>query len=218
MAQRSLNEKSRPYRSSLRDDQARATRRRIVDAAHDLFLELGYARTTIDTIAARAEVSRKTVFTSVGGKAMALKLAWDWALAGDDEPIGMAHRPVSLHIREQREPAATVTAWAHLQGTIASRLAPLYEVVIIAADVDPQAAELRAENERNRIEGARWFAEHLDSLGGLRAGLDVGRAASIAAVLMDPVPAGRLVHGAGWSVDEYGDYLTRIARASLLDL
>jgi hypothetical protein len=110
-----------------------------------------------------------------------------------------------------------VTAWAHLQGSIASRLAPLYEVVGIASDSDPEAAELRAVNERNRMDGARWFVEQLESRGGLRTGLDVDRAMAIAAVLMDPVPAGRLVHDAGWSVDEYTDYLARIARAALLD-
>jgi hypothetical protein len=42
---------------------------------------------------ARPAVSRKTVFTSVGSKAGVLKLAWDWALVGDDEPAPMADRP-----------------------------------------------------------------------------------------------------------------------------
>lgn len=52
----------RPYRSTLRQDQARSTRRAIVTAARDLFVELGWSRTTIDAVAARAGVSRKTVF------------------------------------------------------------------------------------------------------------------------------------------------------------
>jgi AcrR family transcriptional regulator len=208
---------TRPYRSSLRGDQARATRRRIVDAAHDLFVEHGYARTTIDAIASRADVSRKTVFTSVGGKAMALKLAWDWALAGDDEPVAIADRLEFQRVLELEDPAATVVAWARFQGAIASRLAPLYEVVIVASDGDPAAAALRAEGERNRMHGARLFVEHLESRGAIRADLSVERAISIAAVLMDPVPAGRLVHRAGWSVDEYGDYVGRVAVVSLLD-
>src|SRR4051812_11217164 len=76
----------RPYSSTLRAAQARATRRAIVDAAARLFIELGYGATTVDAIAEAAGVSRKTVFTSVGGKADALKLAIDWAVTGDDEP------------------------------------------------------------------------------------------------------------------------------------
>ena len=43
--------RSRPYRSPLRAEQARATRRRIVDAGRDLFVERGYGPTTIDAIA-----------------------------------------------------------------------------------------------------------------------------------------------------------------------
>jgi hypothetical protein len=148
---------------------------------------------------------------------MALKLAWDWALAGDDEPVAIADRPAVQRIREQREPVAVVTEWAQLQGAIATRLVPLYEVVVIASDGDAEAAELRAANERNRMDGARWIAEHLDSIDGLRPGLDVGRATDIAAVLMDPVPAGRLVRDAGWPVDEYCEYVARLARASLVD-
>ena len=79
----------RPYQSALRDEQARTTRRAIVEAGAALFVERGYAGTTVDAIAERAGVSRKTVFTSVGGKVGLLKLAIDWALAGDDEPVAL---------------------------------------------------------------------------------------------------------------------------------
>jgi hypothetical protein len=88
--------------------------------------------------------------------------------------------------------------------------------VVIASDVDADAAELRATNERNRMAGARWMVDRLEALGGLRTGLDAERAVAIVGVLMDPVPAGRLVHDAGWSVDEYTAFLTDLARSSLL--
>ena len=83
----------RRYASQVRDEQARRTRRAIVTAAHDLFLGQGYAATTIDGIAEAAHVSRRTVFNSVGGKAALLKLAFDWAIVGDDEPVALADRP-----------------------------------------------------------------------------------------------------------------------------
>src|SRR6516225_11762387 len=94
----------KPYNSALRAAQARATRRTIVDAAARLFIEHGYGATTVDAIALAAGVSRKTVFTSVGGKTEALKLAMDWAIVGDDEPVPMLERP---HIKAmQQEPDA----------------------------------------------------------------------------------------------------------------
>ena len=49
---------TRPYHSQLREGQARETRRRIVEAGHDLFVEQGYAATTIDAIAARGFAPR----------------------------------------------------------------------------------------------------------------------------------------------------------------
>src|SRR4249920_1387505 len=95
---------SRPYRSQLREDQARATRRAVVNAARELFVELGWSRTTIDAVAARAGVSRKTVFTSVGGKAALLKLALDWALVGDDDPVPLAGRHVIAEMEALTDP------------------------------------------------------------------------------------------------------------------
>jgi AcrR family transcriptional regulator len=75
-----MAEGTRSYSSALRADQARQTRRRIVDAAAELFAERDYTGTTIDAIAAAAGVSRKTVFDSVGGKAQLMKLAYDFAI------------------------------------------------------------------------------------------------------------------------------------------
>ena len=68
----------RAYRSPLRDAQVQATRRAVVAAAHDLFVEVGYAAATVEAIAERAGVSRKTVFTAVGGKAVLLDRALDF--------------------------------------------------------------------------------------------------------------------------------------------
>src|SRR6516165_8933703 len=118
----------RPYNSTRRDEQARATRRAVVGAAARLFVERGYGATTIDAIAADAGVSRKTVFTSVGGKSQALKLAIDWAIVGDDEPVALLDRP---HIQaSMAEPDARriLRDFAHDVRERGSRIAPLVAV------------------------------------------------------------------------------------------
>ena len=206
----------RPYRSALREEQARATRRAVVDAARDLFAERGWAGTTIDAVAERAGVSRKTVFTSVGGKPALLRTAWDWALAGDDAPVPLADRPAIRHMLAQPEPRAAVAEWARLMCEIASRLAGLYGVLQTAAEADPEVAEVHATSEQNRLRGARALVSHLDEIGGLRAGLDVDRAAEAAAVLMDPMPYRRLVVDAGWDFDDYVALVERMSAAALL--
>ena len=142
-----------PYRSTLREEQARATQRVVVSAARDLFVELGWSRTSIDAVAARAEVSRRTVFTSVGGKAALLKLALDWALVGDDEPVPMSERPVIAEMERLTDPRALVARWAQFVAELEERAAPLAAVLVVAADVDPVAAAVHAESERNPARG-----------------------------------------------------------------
>ena len=205
----------RTYQSGLRDEQARATRRRIVAAGSDLFVERGYAATTVDAIAERAGVSRKTVFNSVGGKPALLKLAWDWALVGDDEPVPMADRPEVQAMMAETDPDALVSTWARFDAAIGARLADLYPVLLVAADGDPDVAALNQESERNRRGGARGLVDQLADLGGLRPGLSRERAADVIATLMDPVPYRRLVHDAGWTFEEYAEHLGRMVTAAL---
>jgi AcrR family transcriptional regulator len=57
-----MKRKSRAYRKRSRADAEDATRRRIVQAAVALHRTIGPARTTISSVAARARVSRPTVY------------------------------------------------------------------------------------------------------------------------------------------------------------
>ncbi len=205
----------RSYRSGLRDEQARGTARRVVEAGRALFVERGYAATTIDAIADRAGVSRKTVFNAVGGKPALLKLAWDWALVGDDEPVPMAQRPEVQALMAETDPDALVARWARFDAAISARLALLYPVLQIAADGDPDVAALNRQSEDNRLGGARALVEALGELGGLRPGLRRQRATEVVATLMDPVAYRRLVHDAGWTFDEYADHLERMVTAAI---
>jgi AcrR family transcriptional regulator len=207
----------RQYRSPLREDQARATRRSIVAAARDLFVELGWSRTTIDAVAGRAQVGRKTVFTSVGGKAALLELALDWALVGDDEPVPLSDREVIARLEEHTDPRALVAAWSLFVAELEDRAAPLAAVLVVAADVDPEAAAVHTASERNRLGGAEFFVARLDAIGGLREGLTAERAVAAALVLMDPAAHRTLVQEHGWTLSEYAGWIERAAVAELLE-
>ena len=211
-----MPEARRPYRSALREEQARATRRAVVTAGTALFVERGFGGTTVDAIAERAGVSRKTVFTAVGGKVGLLKLAIDWALVGDDEPVPLEDRPAVLEMARETDPMTVVRLWSGLVTDIAGRLALLHPVLTAAADVDEEAAALHAVSERNRLGGARGFVEQLHALGALRADLTVERAAAMASLLMDPLGYRRLVLDAGWTAEEYADWTARLTAASFL--
>lgn len=212
-----MPEVRRPYRSTLRESQARATRRAVVDAARDLFVELGWSGTTIDAVAARAGVSRKTVFTSVGGKAALLKLALDWALVGDDEPVPLEERQVLAEMEQQTDPRALVARWARFVADLEERAAPLAAVIVVAADADPEAAGVHAVSERNRLRGAEFIVARLAAIDGLRPGVTEERAVAAALVLMDPSIHRTLVSEHGWTRGEYADWIERNAVAELLE-
>jgi AcrR family transcriptional regulator len=204
------------YVSEVRDDQARRTRWAIVGAARDLFLTVGYAATTIDAVAQAAHVSRRTVFNSVGGKATLLKLALDWAIAGDDEPVAMADRPFVKAIQAERDPRNALMLWVQIIADAAARVAPISEVLAAAADVDPAVAELAATASRNRLWGATQFVRHLASLDGLAAGLTEQRAAELCWALMDGHLYWLLVAQRGWSSAEFTRWLYDSMAAVLL--
>lgn len=207
----------RVYRSGLRSAQAADTRRSIVGAAARSFVEIGYGATTIDSIAAAAGVSRKTVFSAVGGKLELLKLALDWAVAGDDAPVAVADRPAVRDLLADDDPVALLTAWAHVLVEIDVRLADLFGVLEVAADADADARQLLDESQRDRLAGARAVVQRLGHLGALTEGLSRARAVDVAWFATDPCLFDRFVRVRGWSVKSFEEWLARLLVAQLLE-
>jgi AcrR family transcriptional regulator len=208
---------SRPYSSQVRDDQARRTRVAVVAAARDLFVRNGYAATTIDAVAEAAHVSRRTVFNSVGGKNVLLKLALDWALVGDDEPVPMVDRPEVLAIKAERDPYRALRMWADMVTATSGRVSALTEVITVAADADPAAAQLLADAARGRMFGAVEFTQQLASLGGgLAPGITPREAADLCWTLNDGHTYHRLVTERGWPPSRYAQWLYESLVAVLL--
>src|SRR5207302_10341463 len=73
----------RSYDSTRRRAQARQTREAIIDTARRLFLDDGFAPTTIAAIAAGAGVSVDTVYKAFGGKPGLVRAICQQALAGE---------------------------------------------------------------------------------------------------------------------------------------
>ena len=86
----------------LREKKRRQTRQRIVDAGLELFLKQGIEATTLDEIAAKAEISRRNFFAYFPGKED-IVLAWE---QGADEAL----REAVIAAAPGREPLAAVQA------------------------------------------------------------------------------------------------------------
>jgi AcrR family transcriptional regulator len=207
----------RQYRSALRTAQAQDTRRAIVSAAARLFTRNGFSATTIDAVADEAGVSRKTVFTSVGGKPELLKLAIDWAIAGDDAPVPVVDRPETVRLLNLTEASAMLREWAHNLVEIDVRVAALMQALENAADIDASARSLRELLHRQRLDGARVIVDRLAELNSLRGDLSVDEAADIAWLASDPALFDRLVLLRSWPVARFERWLGDGLIAQLTD-
>ncbi len=192
----------RAYDSSGRRARADESRQRILRAAHDLFVERGYAGTTMVDIAQRAQVSAPTVYAT-GTKASLLKVCIDRALAGDDDPVAIVDRPLSQWVYDTAEPREVLRRYAEMMGELAARAAPIYDVVVRAADAEPELADLLADFERQRLKAATIVAEAVASRGGLPPGRTVEDARDTIWVLNAPELYVTLTRKRRWSTKRY---------------
>lgn len=204
----------RPYRSVKRQEQARATRASIVEAAHRLFAERGYGATTMEVIAAEANVAVQTVYATFGSKVEILKVAVDVAIAGDHEPLPLGERAEARDIAARPDQRERIRLFAHQITGIASRVAPLIEAVRSAAGGNPEAARLWAAIETSRLEGMAEVAGMIGAGGGLAMASEEAR--DTLWVLCSPALAVMLLTERGWSPDHYEAWLARAIERMLL--
>src|SRR6476660_8413579 len=117
--------RTRPYHSERRSRQARETRARVLRAATDRFLEVGYAATTIRAVASASGVSVPTVELLFRTKAQLLKDAIDVAIAGDGAPIPMLEREWAASAQQAADAVTFIAIFAHALKDAATRSAGL---------------------------------------------------------------------------------------------
>src|SRR5919202_6696895 len=102
----------RAYSSRVRDEQARRTRARIVQAADELFREKGYAGATMKDIAERAGVARDTVHAVFGTKAALIPAMVDLRLVPDESVANVAEGPEGQAVRNEPDPVRQLELFA----------------------------------------------------------------------------------------------------------
>ena len=148
----------RSYDASGRRAQAEANRERIIDAALGLFVQRGYAGTSVADIAAAAGVSVPTVFSRFGSKVTLFKECVDTATVGDAQPVPLAQRPEMIHVAEGRTAEDVLSRLAALIAAAGPRVVPIYMVLYGAADADPEIRALATAMDEQRLAGATRLA------------------------------------------------------------
>ena len=198
----------RPYDSSRRQAQAQETRAAIVLTARDLFIEQGYARTTIADVALGAGVSVETIYAAFGNKATLLHKAWDVTVGGDDQDIVFHERPEVLAIRNEPDLAKRFMLHAAFSTRTAQRIAPFQLMVQSAAGADPAAAVMLEEMARQRLAGMTVMAAEVAKTGQLAVSEEECR--DVIWSMTDGVLWHRLVNERGWTNERFADWLGRV--------
>jgi AcrR family transcriptional regulator len=206
-------------KATRRAEQARATRRRIIGCARQLFREQGYAATTLDQMAAAAGVAVQTVYFHFGNKRTVLKEVMDVAAVGDDEPVPLMDRPWLQAIRDEPDPRRAVRLWLEVSGAVYGRVAPLLSVVRDAAGADPEMAEQWRVNEGQRYIAHRSLAELLAAKGdALRPGLTEDEAADVIFTLLSPEVYLLLTVARGWPPARWQEWTADTIALAILRL
>jgi AcrR family transcriptional regulator len=187
-------------------------------AAEELFVDRGYAGTTIAAIAAAAGVAVETIYRAFDGKAGLFKEVVAAAVAGGaaQASIPPQQRRAVLRMRAEPDARRLLELHAATQPGIQARIAALFRLMLEAAPLDSAVAELWNEIERDRLHGMTLLARGLSDRGALRAEVSVEQAAEILWAINSPGVYQQLVVQAGWSPKRYQQWLATTNALALL--
>jgi AcrR family transcriptional regulator len=191
----------RSYNTGLRQQQAKLTRNRILDAASRLFVDRGYSNVTVEDIAREAGVAQQTVYAVFGTKlAVAQAIIWS-----SFETEGIL--PLMEHARESGDLEVHIRTGARMARLLNERFATI--VRFMRESGDPALLA-----EYHKIEGLRFeqisaqLSPVLKRTKRLRPGLSHdGVVGSIWAMLGTDL-YNQLVTGRGWPPSRYEKWLT----------
>jgi AcrR family transcriptional regulator len=204
----------RKYSSAVRDEQAARTRTRILEAASELFLERGYARTTIKDIAVQADVARDTVHAIFGNKARVLTALIDRRLVPDDAVANVTQRQDAQAIRDEMDQRKQIELFAKFIAGISTELRPVFEILRTASAVEPEMANVFEEMNRFRLDNMQTYAKWIAARGPLR--VTTRRAGEIIWALASLDVARMLCDEIGWTQSRHARWLSDTLIRTLL--
>ena len=206
----------RTYDASRRRLQAAASRRAVLAAGRRLFLEHGYANTTIPMVAAEADVSVQTVYKAFENKPGLVKAIVDVAFVGDDEPVPMMEREFVQRNMAEPDPRIKLLDYGAHVAEIAPRVQAILLVIRDAGAVDAGAAEVWERLRAERLTGMTHFAQHLQTGRHLRRGVSAAEARDVLWTYNSVEVWDLLVRQRGWSEARYGRWVGNQLVAALL--
>jgi AcrR family transcriptional regulator len=207
-------EVKRSYQSERRREQAGETRRRIIRAAHDLFVSQGYGRTTIADVASTAGVAVETVYAAFRNKPTLLRQVWYTTFRGDEQDLRLLDRPEIRAVLAEPDLATRLRAHAVALTPVFRRITPLLRALQGATTSEPAAAAMLAEFDQRRLDAARHYARAAAATGLL--GVSEQECSDLLAATMEGALWYRLVEERGWSEERFAHLLGTMWVAALV--
>ena len=188
---------------TLRDRQTRHARELIVGAAIEGFLEHGYAGTTMDDIAKRAAVARRTIYNQFGSKAALLIAAINARVVGSEQrSLESDHAAV----RALDDPHRMIEAFIRAHIGVVHRSLPLLKVTFEAAGVDGEVAKAYEKNEEHRYKAQQVLIDVLNDKGFLRTDVSLSYLRRGFWLLAGPQMLITATQ-AGWDIETYAQWV-----------
>lgn len=193
------------YHSERRQEQAASTRQAILDAARTLFVERGYARTTVADIAATARVAVPTVYASVGPKPAILGELRKLIPVLADVPQNV---PSELALAS--DPLAVISGCVVVVRRLMETSGDLVSAIEAAAPFEPVAAEAWDEGLVLHRYGWEVAVTRLSALDALHPRLPAAEAVDVLSFLSLPA-TWRTLSRDGWTYDEIETWIIESA-------
>jgi AcrR family transcriptional regulator len=176
----------RTYRSPLREQAARRTRTQIRGAAAELFVQQGYALTTMRQIAESAEVAERTAYLVFPSKLDLFLEVIRVATVGDDQPIPVAERPEFQSILSEPDGEKAVGLIVSMVANFNERSGALITAAHESAGADGALRDAVVRAERGFARDMGLIALALKAHGALHPDLSVEEATDILLLLVSP--------------------------------
>ena len=204
----------RPYQSRARKEQAARNRDAALDAAERLFLERGYAGTSIASIARDAGLSVQTIYKVFGSKSGLVKAIYFRGLLGKGEEPAY-ERSDAMREREA-DPRAIMRKWGVLTAEVASVVSPIRLLMRSAALADPEMERLLRETDEDRLERMGDHARFLEERGYLREGVTLEQATDVLWTCSSVEIYDLLVVQRGWPLPRFARFVADFMISGLL--
>ena len=212
-----LKSTKREYDSTRRQAQAIETRRHILDAAHKLFTERGYAGATAEAIAAEAGVSAQTIYAIFKNKKRILVSLMNVSPAtGMEDHTPMSERANVQAVAQERDQRRQLQMFAQVVASNLSQVAGVFEVMVEAAKIEPDFERMVQKLHKQRLEHMTLAVQQIAANGPFRENMDEARARDTVWTLTSGEVFLLLTRDRGWTKEQYADWLADMLIRALL--